>query len=816
MRKTDISKYKEDASAASPVSAASVARKVCSALGKTVVTLFLVMLITGLVILISLVFYVIDVANEPLNINLNKMKLSQTSKVFVMNDKEEWQEDMQLYSTENRVWVDYQDIPKQMIDAQVAIEDKRFWDHEGVDWYRTGGAVFSLVTGHSDFGGSTITQQLIKNITDDNEVSINRKLREIFRALKLEREYSKDDIIEAYLNIVSYGSGCRGVQSAADLYFNKSIQECSVAECAAIAGITQNPAAYDPLVYPENNKIRREVVIDEMYDQGKINKEQYDEAMKESANMKFIGYVVEEEDDDASDWNWYSDRLFRDVVDGLMKQLNIGIDFAEDKIYNEGLNIYSAMDKNAQEIAEKKVREWQTPNDPKLQIGYMLMDFDGRILATVGGRQEKEGRLLWDNASKSVLQPGSTIKPVSSFVLALDQKLINYSSTISDTPTSDWNVVDGNVVSGPNNWYMQYYGNITVTRSLNISSNASTVNVLKMVGLDTSYDFLTTKLNFRHLDPEHDKENLAGLSIGGFYGGATVEEMTAAYQMFCNGGYYYEPYSYYYVTDNEGNVILDNRDRGRPDQIISTETSTIMNRLLHDVVNSGGEALGYRAIIKNWDIIGKTGTTDSDKDNWFVGASPYAVAGIWCGHATPETIDSEEQGKCHYLWRDIMQEWLKNKSSKAFSLGGNVEQHTFDKSSGLLVDADPSDYIGLGYYTSDNMPAYRPTKTETSKSSRTDYDDDDDDDSSYYYDDDDDDDDDDSDTDTDDSGNDDTDNSGDDDGGDNSSDDSGDDTGGDDNGDDTGGDDNGDDTGGDSGDDAGDDGGDDGGDDTAE
>ena len=724
MRKTDISKFKDEQNGASSASAGTITAGFFSVIGKALITLLFVMMITGVVLLISLLFYVINIANEPLNINLDNMKLSQTSKVFVQDQNDEWIEYQQLYSTENRVWVDFQDIPQDMIDAQVAIEDKRFWDHSGVDWYRTTGAVYSLATGQSDFGGSTITQQLIKNITEDNEVSINRKLREIFRALKLEQEYSKDDIIEAYLNIVNYGNGCRGVQSAADLYFNKDIQKCSIAQCAAIAGITQNPVAYDPLEYPENNRERREIVIDEMHEQGMITDEEYKDAMKESENMKFIGYVVEE-DDDSTDWNWYSDRLFRDVVDGLMTQLNIGADYAEDKIYNEGLNIYSAMDLSAQTIAEEKVRSWKTPKDEKLDIGYMLMDFDGRILATVGGRSVKEGRLLWDNASQSALQPGSTIKPVSSYVLALEDKTINYSSLISDTPTSDWNLVDGNVVSGPNNWYMQYYGDITVTRALNISSNAATVNVLKKVGLERSFDFLTKKLGFKHLDPEMDKENLAGLSIGGFYGGTTVEEMTASYQIFCNGGYYYEPYSYYYVTDNEGNVILDNRDRGKPDQIISTESSTIMNRLLHDIVSSGGEALGYRVKIDGWDIIGKTGTTDSDNDNWFVGASPYAVAGVWAGHSTAQTIAEEERSKVHYLWRDIMAEWLKNKPSKTYQLGGNIEQHNFYRDSGQLTDSSSSDNVGVGYYTGDNLPArYVPPVSRPSHSSKEDDDDD--------------------------------------------------------------------------------------------
>lgn len=733
MRKTDISKYRDDAPSTPSVSAGTVVSSAFSSFFRLIMTILLIILMTGIVIGTSLLIYLFNLSNEPLNIDLNKLRLSLTSYVYVAQDDEmeNWIQYKPLYSSENRVWVDYQDIPKEMIDAQIAIEDKRFLEHKGVDWYRTGGAVFSLATGKGDFGGSTLTQQLIKNITDDNENSINRKLREIFRALKLEEAYSKDDIIEAYLNIVNYGNGCRGVQSAAKLYFNKTIQNCSIAECAAIAGITQNPVAYDPLNYPEKNQEKRELVIQEMYTQGRINPQQYTEAMEESKNMKFVGYIVEGDDDDEqSDWNWYMDRMFRDVSQGLSKKLNVDTYYAEQMIYNGGLQIYSAMDLRAQEIAEKKVREWKTPNDTTLEIGYELMDFEGRVLATVGGRKERDGMLLWDNVTQSVLQPGSTIKPVSSYILALENKSINFSSLISDRPVSDWGLdSNGNVVSGPNNWYLSYYGDITVTRALNISSNAAAVNVIKNIGLDKSYQFLTESLGFKHLDAEKDKENLAGLSIGGFYGGTTVEEMTASYQMFCNGGYYYEPYTYLYVTDSEGNVILDNRDRGKPDQIISSESSTIMNRLLHDVVNAGGEALGFRAKIDGWDIIGKTGTTDESYDNWFVGASPYAVSGVWTGHKKPAPIPAEEQGQCHYLWRDIMQEWLEGKDQKSYNLGGDVEQHNYIVSSGLItnIDASAGDKIATGYYTADNMPSYTtynpyaPPKTETSHNSENSY-----------------------------------------------------------------------------------------------
>lgn len=725
MRKTDISHYNDEAASGSAVSTGTAVSGVLAGVGKFLLTALGIILITSLVIGISMIVYVIGIASEPLNINLNKIKLSLTSFVYVKNDDGEYEKYQELYSGENRVWVKFEDIPKNMIEAQVAIEDKRFWEHDGVDWYRTGGAIFTIATGKTQFGGSTITQQLIKNVTDDNEVSLTRKLREIFRALKLEDEYTKDDIIEAYLNIVNYGAGCRGVQSAADIYFNKRIQDCTLAECAAIAGITQNPVALNPLDYPDANKERRETIIEEMYDQGKISKQEYDEAMKESENMKFIGYVVEDEQDDENEWNWYMDRVFRDVAKDLQTELNVGADYAETMIYNEGLNIYCAMDVKAQEAAEKKIREWKTPKDEYIDIGYEMMDFEGRVLATVGSRFEKDGRLLWDNVTQSVLQPGSTIKPISSYVIALDRGMINFSSLIADKPVSDWGLnSDGEVISGPNNWYGKYYGSITVTRALNLSSNAAAVSVVNEVGLDESYRFLTEQLNLKHLDPEHDAENLSGLSIGGFYGGTTVEEMTASYQIFVNGGYYFEPYSYFMVTDNDGNTLLDNTDRGKPDQIISTESATIMNRLLHEVVNAGGEgeALGYRTAIDGWDIIGKTGTTDSACDNWFVGASPYALAGVWAGHDSSRPIAEEEVNKVHYLWRDIMAEWLKGKANKNYDLGGNVVQHNYVMDDGGLTDLTIDGVTAVGYYTEDNMPgssSYFTRRYESSSSSES-------------------------------------------------------------------------------------------------
>lgn len=701
MRNTDINRFSEETpSVSGAVVAKSVAKRTLSAVLKILSTVLLIGFITVLIIGVSMVFYLVDLSNEPLNIDLRQIKSSQTSYVYYTDDNGEVQEYLSLYSSSNSIWVDFNDIPQAMKDAIVAIEDKRFYDHNGVDWIRTGGAVLNLATGSVSYGGSTLTQQLIKNITEEDDVSLTRKLKEIFRALNLEKEYTKDEILEAYLNIAHFGSGCDGVQAAAELYFGKEIKDCSIAECAAIAGITQNPYAYTPLVYPENNKERREIVIQAMYDQGKITEDEYNDAMEESSNMVFVGYTYQENDNELSDWNWYMDHLFREVVSDLQEELDISSDVAEKMIYSGGLRIYSAMDMKAQTLAEQKMLEMKVTDDD-LESAFIMIGFDGRLLATVGSRQPKEGRLLLDRASNVALQPGSTIKPITSYALAIDQGLINYSSLISDQPVDNW---FGNGSAGPNNWYDKYYGNITVTRALNISSNAAAVQVLNMVGLSSSYNFVTTKLGWTHLDPDQDAKNLGGLSIGGLHGGVTLEEITSAYAMFCNGGYCYDTYSYYYVTDSSGEVLLDNRDLARPDRAISADTATIMNRLLSQVVNGGGESLGFRDIIDGWDIIGKTGTTDSSYDNWFVGASPYAAAACWTGYDTSKAIQSGDQYKNAYLWHDIMEEWLQGKEHIDYNLSENVVAAQYCTVSGMLANGSCSS-TATGYYSKDNMPA---------------------------------------------------------------------------------------------------------------
>ena len=714
-RETDISNYTDRTTdvAVNPPKTESGVKRFFKGLGKFLLTMFIICFIAAAITLVSLGIYIYNLSKEPTGIDLKAKSMNQTSRIFVKDSKTgEFTERQKLYDVENRIWVDYADIPQYMKDAQVTIEDKRFFDHQGVDWTRTLSAVGALVTGGDSYGGSTITQQLIKNLTDDNEVSINRKLREICKAIKLEQEYSKEQILEAYLNVVNYGNNCQGVEAAAQLYFGKSIKDCSLAECVSIAGITQNPSHWNPLLYPENNRIRSENILYEMYDQDKITEEELEQALIERKNMTFVGFSSNHDDEDDEDdednvQNWYYNQMIYDLRADLAKLYNISEGAASEKIYTEGLNIYSAMDEQMQDFIEKAALNMDKSKDPEIQIGSVLMDFDGRVIATVGSSQRKTGPLDWDRATHSALQPGSSIKPVFVYPMAIENKQLYYSSTVLDEPLDDYETgSDGSKIPGPKNAYGSYLGNILLPDAIERSSNATAVQTMKLIGGPSeAYDQAVNKMGFKMLDDE-DSYQIGSLSIGGMVGGVSVREMAAAYTYLGNGGLYYSPYTYYYVTDSEGNVIIDNRDRV-PRQAYSSETATIMNRLLHynmETVTSTEHTYANYAVIPGWDIVGKTGTTDEDKDCWYCGLSPYAVMATWTGFDLPDTINDKTRSA--KFFNTVMTEYLKNRDAKEYKLSDNVFQATYNPITGLVVSTEVIEGKYIGYYTDDNMPAF--------------------------------------------------------------------------------------------------------------
>lgn len=696
MRKTDINQF-GNTGPLKDRAAAATAGSIGKIIGKAFLTLIAILTVTGIIVGTFLISFIWGMKDETISYDLNKLKLNYTSFIYVNDDNGNPVEYLSLHSNENRIWVSYDQIPQAMKDAIVAIEDKRYWEHEGVDWYRTFGAVTHLFSQGSSYGGSTITQQLIKNVTGDKDVSLTRKVKEIFRALNLNKAYSKEQILETYLNVVPFGSGTNGVQAAANLYFDKDIQDCDIAECAAIAGITQNPSRYTPLVYPENNMGRQQTVLTEMYNQEKISKKQYDEAMEKSRHMTFVGKQKEEGGGNTQIWNWYVETMFEDVKEDLMELYSCTSAKAEDMIYHDGLKIYSAMEPEMQETAEEVIKDPENlPENHKIDLGYMAMDYNGRVLAVVGAREKTRNRPM-NLATDAQRQPGSTIKPIGVYAPAIEMNAINYSTIVEDEPLENWS---GNK-PGPKNFDNRYLGSMTVEFALENSRNAPSARICKEITPDVGYTFLKDKLNFKSLQPADN--DLAPIAVGGMSEGVTVREMTAAFQIFANGGNFYKPYTYYYVEDHDGNVILDNRTP-EPVEAISSQTSSVMHKLLNRVI-VGSQGSGSKAAISGWEVFGKTGTTNDQKDSWFIGGTPYAVAGIWTGYRdTPTAMNNTEKKYAISIWQKIMANYLEDKEPLKFTYDEEVTAATFCQQSGKLAVSGVCPKTGTGWYKKGEFP----------------------------------------------------------------------------------------------------------------
>lgn len=733
--KKDLNKY-NTVSSSSPSqraegelsqSAAATAKTVGGMAWKALKTILCVLFISGVLVFLSVAAFLLSFRDIEAP-NLSAMSLNYSSFVYVDDEAGNATEYMTIHADENRVWASLSDIPAYMKTAQVCIEDHRFCEHSGVDWRTTLNAVLKLFSGGSG-GGSTMTQQLIKNITEDKDYSILRKVREIFTALNLEKKYSKQQILEAYLNVVNYGGQNEGVEAAAQAYFGKSIGECTLAECALIAGITQNPSQYNPLIFPDEAKTRAQTVLDRMWElsdgiddgdnqemyispemEGQlapITEEEYNQATAELAAMTFDGNQSQEtesveEQQDVNDWNWYIDTMFEDIVADLMDTYGYSYDIAVDMIYNSGLEIHSAMDPQIQTDLENMfVSGENMPEDPDIQAGLFVMDpYTGRVIAVVGSRDEREGVRLYNNATDATRQPGSSFKALSVYSLGIETGEITYGSVLNDIPVPGY-FGEGSTQEGPQNVSRQYTGAMNVDEAIEVSQNAPAAWLAQTLTPESCYEWLTQKLHFTTLT-EEDSHSLSAMALGGMSYGVTVREMTAAFCVFANGGYYYEPYTYTYVKDHDGNVILDNRDN-TGEQVMSTENATVMNKLLHRPVE------GYNGTAANImydigvDMFAKTGTTDNAYDLTFMGGTNFCVAGIWNGYEySAELYDSNT---CKVTWRAVI-EYLANNydwSGKEWVLSDNVSQYAFCRSSGKLAGTNCYD-TAYGWYDNNNLP----------------------------------------------------------------------------------------------------------------
>ena len=722
--------------------------------GRIIGTLLLVFVVTLTIFSGIFMAYINSTMRGKVEVYLDEFETKVSTELYSQDpDTGEWVMYQTLYlNSENRIWTDLEDIPKYLQEAAIAIEDKRFEKHHGVDWKGTTRAIVYTLFGKNVQGGSTITQQLVKNVTGDNEVTVKRKITEIYRALELEKRYEKDEILEAYLNEVFFGQSCYGVVTASRMYFNKDVSDLTLAECASLMGITNNPSMYDPTLSSwtrENNRERQLTILGAMLEQGKISQEEYDEAKAEdivfsngfTISGKYVGSddtVTDQEpeepptDDTESPadeeeptikgrYSWFTEAMIGDVADALVEKYGItdkvrdngttytAYEQAWDMVHGKGYKIYTTQNPKYQKIAEDVC--YDLSNIPytssytnsageqvedQLQIALTIVDpTNGYVVAMIGGAGEKQADRVW-NWAVNARQCGSAIKPVSTYAPALDDGTINGASVIDDYPM----LLNGDVWPRNANW--RYQGLTALHKALAQSLNTCAVRTNLAYGVDRSYEFLVNKLGFENLTYT-DSQQVGNMALGGFEKGVTTEEMAAGFATFVNEGVYTKPRTFVRVEDANGNVILENEAQSTV--AMKNTTAAIINHLLQEAALNG---TGYEAQFSGMHIAGKTGSTNSNKDRYFVGYTPYYSCAVWAGYEHNQRIVASGN-PCSAIFRKVMSAIHEELPDKDFFSCAGLTSVAVCADSGMLASENCAlDVRGSRVYTAlvaaDNAP----------------------------------------------------------------------------------------------------------------
>ena len=754
---------------------------------------------------VLLSMYIVQVtADDAETLDLDNQKNRQTSIVYDINGDEY----ASLSRNENRIWRELSAMPENLQNAVIAIEDKNFRTEPGINLKGTIGAALNAFTGNriwgTNRGASTLEQQLIKNLTGDNEQDNMRKVREIFRALGLDNKYSKETILEAYLNTIPLTGIIHGMEAGSIEYFGKHVEDLTLAECATLASITKNPTKYNPATNPEELITRRNHVLYEMYTQGYITEAEFNAAKAETVTLTEKTSTTENATRSSSN-SWFTDALYTQLLNQLQEDLNYSADEAKELIFSGGLRIYSTVDPTVQAGVEKTMyneddlipalwheepvclrdypadsSSWDEvqydeatglpitkdgyavygqeaipvyadeegttlkmgtstdpdyPNDTtvylcvyekvRTQAAMAVVDYSGNILGIGGGIGEKKYDLGFNRAT-SPHQTGSTMKPIGAYALALDYKLINYSSQILDSPyysAEDKKVLKDEYIGKMSPfseaaqsrsdvwraWPTNYGGAggqgnpMLIYDALQQSYNTVAVWVGDMVGVDYLYNFVHDTLECSYISAENDMD-LGPLVLGSQSSGLTVVQLAGAYTMF-NTGTFTTPHYYTEITDYQGNMILDNNKYINTTQAISADTAYIMNRMMWNVLHSSkGTAYG-KAPDGEMDSVAKTGTTSNYKDYTFAGLTPYYVTAIWWGCDRPTEMDTlgkagRNASPIQYAWKALMEDLQADLPVKEFAKGENVVEKHFDTSTGAIISSGGS----VGYYTEDNLP----------------------------------------------------------------------------------------------------------------
>lgn len=630
-----------------------------------------------------------------------------------------------LHSEQNRIWISIEDMPDYLLESLIAIEDKRFYEHNGVDFITTFKAtanylLYKVMGKDTTYlaGGSTLTQQLIKVLTTEDDKTSMRKVKEILRALYIERKYSKEQIIEYYLNAAYFGNNCNGIYSAAKYYFNKDVSELTVTECAAIVSITKSPAYIEPYANPDANKTRRNNVLFEMYSQGYLEKDEYEKYIEEDLNLRDRSVKT---NTNTGRMSWYSDIVFEESKNIIMEELGYDSNQAVSYIWSGGLKIYTPCVIEYQSIFENYFEDeshYPDISDGKgnlPQVAMQLMDpSNGDVLAVIGGRGEKTEDRSFSRVTQSLRQPGSSIKPLSVYGYAVEHNLITEGTAVDDSPMR----IDANSggsglidpITGepinyryspwPVNYDRRYNGVMDVKTALSNSYNTPPAKLLTQIGLDTSYDFMKTMLGLKNL-VDGDKLDYGAFSVGSVTKGLTMRELVSAYTVFANKGVYSDSRYVTRIETHDGKVIYD----GNVDKriVFSPQTSYVITDILTNLVGSGSKAK-----MKNIQVAGKSGTTSGFADRWFIGYTNEFLAGIWWGYDIPYELDNTDHVT---MWKDVMTQVYEaaDISSSSFSEPDGIVTSSYCACSGKLpgpyCTADPlGNQVRTGKFKSGTEP----------------------------------------------------------------------------------------------------------------
>lgn len=682
-------------------------KKVLNAVLKVLLALVIIVGVVGIVCfsVITIYGYSVVYGDPVFNLQDEASSQNQTSFIYGYDKNDKPVEITRLHGEENRIWLDIDDMNDNVAHAFISAEDERFKKHHGVDWKRTIGVTVTL----NGQGGSTITQQLIKNLTDENSVTFVRKFNEILSALNLEKNYSKDQILEAYLNTIYLSHGCYGVRTAAETYFGKDVDKLNAAEAACLAAITKFPTRLDPMLNPENNKERQEWILGKMNELGYLTDSEYKEAMDYELiftnSKKYKGSQVTNNNknskkEKAKINSYYTDYVIDEVISDLQK-MGYSAKKARSMIYGGGLKIYSAIDFEIQDTLEDVYENYRRMPDETVQGACVIMDYHGRILGIVGGTGKKTANRVLNRASKSTRQPGSTIKPLSVYSPALEKSLNDDSVEIYwSTPTKDAPLMKIDGRPWPTNEGGGYSGNYkSVQNGLANSLNTISAHTLDKIGVDYSFDFINNKYHISTLDPVID-DDYAPMATGSLTNGVTVLEMTTAYQAFGNGGYYYEGHAYYKIEDSKGDIIIEKDPEKTREIALSEGTAGVMNKMLQTVMTQG---TGRFYKISNVECFGKTGTTTENKDRWFIGGTPEYVCGVWYGYDKPKEVHYyQSPNPCGTIWNLVLKNIYEKKgvNKREFPTPDCIVHREYSTANGKLCRGSGN----WGWFDEKNLP----------------------------------------------------------------------------------------------------------------